>query len=74
MINIDKKIPQPVSKTRPYKYPWPTLKVGDSFFIPQYNHSVHNMVIRYNQSRPKKDHIKIRTAKENGGVRIWRIK
>jgi hypothetical protein len=73
MIKIQKKVELPKDKTRPYRYPWNSLEVGDSFFIPHKN-SPYTMLRQYNSGLPKKKKIKITRRLEGDGQRVWRIK
>lgn len=53
---------------RPAKYPWKTMKVGESFFIKNgYTGSVG-----YPNNRLAPKHFRARSVK--GGVRVWRVK
>lgn len=70
VVKIDKGVPVPA----PYnaKYPWKSLKINDSFFIPQAQRTQSNLHAAALQSKIK---VKTRTVTENGvkGVRVWRI-
>lgn len=78
MYEIEKGIKIPVRKSsRPAKYPWRQMELGDSFFVPSGNPS--KMITRLNpSSQTQKAGLKFtrRIVEENGvkGVRIWRIK
>jgi hypothetical protein len=73
MVTIENGIRQPNYKTKPYKYPWDSLKVGDSFLMPHKN-SPFSMLAAYNKKLPKTKRIKITSKYEGEGRRVWRIK
>ena len=73
MVKVEKNIKQPSHKTRPYKYPWDTLKVGDSFLMKN-QHSPYSMLVAYNKKLPTEKRIQITTRFEGKGRRVWRIK
>ena len=53
------------------KYPWAKMKVGQSFFVPDGSQpSLSATAIGYSYRHPE---MKFTTAKEAGGVRVWRI-
>lgn len=63
------------NKGKPPKYPWATLKVGDSFYIEgaQKKHGVYSCLASYNRNKAKSP-IAITIKQEGDGVRVWRIK
>ena len=66
MIKIDKNIPIPNSRRIP-KYPWKGMAVGDSFLIEgKTKFCQHKMAKRHGMV--------ITVRKENGGIRVWRVK
>lgn len=72
---VEKNIPIP-GRTKPAKYPWAKMKVGDSFLIDApFNRMVNasrSWAYRHNQ----KFVLRMRNKDEHGesGVRIWRVK
>jgi hypothetical protein len=78
MYPIEKGIPLPVSAGggRISDYPFSTMEVGDSFFVPFGDRKVKNLQnsLRTNaaQYQPKK--FSIHTLEDAKGVRCWRIK
>ncbi len=74
-ITIDSKVPIPAPKVGPLaKYPFKTLKVKDSFFVPDANRSLQ--VYAFNRAKQLGMQIATRTVVENEvkGLRIWRVK
>lgn len=71
MIKIDKIIPIPESK-RKNKYPFATMKKGDSFFMPSTPEDIGKL--RSNLLASAARHGKFTTRQEGNGIRIWRIK
>ena len=71
MYEIDKGIEIPIcSQGPPLKYPWPYLKVGDSFFVEGGDvNNLSNCGIRFTKTHGGK----FTTRTQNGGVRVWRI-
>lgn len=73
-VKIDRNIDIPEkSSGAPYKYPWHSLAVGDSFLMDN-THSPASMVRSYNNKLPKKNRIKVRSKIEGNKRRVWRIK
>lgn len=75
-------IPPPSHGGRAYKYPFPDMKVGDSFAIPLANEQHRNggdlayarlkdASKRYEQRHGTK--YRVRTRREEGVVRCWRV-
>lgn len=76
MFAIEKNIPQPKSNAgRQAKYPWKSMEVGDSFFVP----------CPVDEQRKRRSSItasgisalgkgKVSAAIEDKGIRVWRIK
>ena len=73
MIKVDKNIPMPPRKTNmgSSKYPFPTMDVGDSFFLAGAAKGKFGGLLYKN--KPKR--FAPRNVVENGisGVRVWRI-
>jgi hypothetical protein len=69
-IQIDKGIPLPPQRRRPMKYPWRTLKVGESFFVPERTAAEFSGNVR---SAKKKTGHRYTTRTVDGGVRVWRL-
>ena len=79
MIQIEKSIPLPETKTKPMKYPFGKMKVGDSFFVESGNNkqeAARKTVYQSSRNfcRLKKLKWGFRTAVTDDGVRVWRIK
>lgn len=75
-LPVDKDIPIPQAyKTRPDKYPFAQLEVGDSFFIENANKrfSIYANVRHFNERRKLHEQIKVCQRREGNGVRIWRV-
>jgi hypothetical protein len=72
VIKIDRNIRIPESRcfsANMSKYPWRTMQVGESFFIPLTRPSQ-----RPNASRAGKTHGRVFVTRNvEGGIRIWRI-
>ena len=71
MLEIEKGIEKPAAQKRDRtKYPWTTMEVGDSFFVPGGKlKSIKSLV--YGRSR-KSDGRKFSALSVDGGVRVWR--
>ena len=74
MPKLDANIPIPPLKGGQPKYPWESMKVGDSFFAPV----PHSVLYSASYARTKKHNAgyKTRSVVENGvqGCRTWRVK
>ncbi len=73
IIERDIPIPSKIKETMPFK----DMEVGDSFFIKTDKPLIQQIyasarIKRYNKLA--KTFIKIRTAKVEGGIRVWRIR
>lgn len=72
-IKIEKNIPVPRDpETKSTKYPWRTMKVGDSFWInksPSKMRHAANLFCRRNNIK-----YKWAARREKDGARIWRVK
>lgn len=75
MIEIEKGIPLPERKgpykTKPTKYPYRTMEVGDSFLVPEPPKTFRAQVNNWGRSSNGKK-FAYRTTPE--GLRVWRIK
>ena len=82
-IEIDKDVPPPIpSNGRPFKYPFPTMHVGDSFSLPLANQKHKKggdltvCVLRAAAcSYGRKYNMKftVRTVRDEGVARCWRV-
>ena len=76
MIKIDKNIPIPSKGNGEPKYPFKTMKVGDSFSIsikkvPQAHNRVNVAMSRQHKTTSKR--YTIRNIKSSNEIRVWRI-
>ena len=71
MLEIEKGIEKPAAQKRAgIKYPWTTMAVGDSFFVPGGKlRSIKSLVHGRNR---KSDGGKFSAFPVDGGVRVWR--
>ena len=70
MINIDRQIPLPIQRCGPnQKYPWDTMRVGDSFLFADGSKATALVSVR-NRAHPE---TKFVTRKTPQGVRCWRV-
>jgi hypothetical protein len=72
-FKIEKDIPLSESRSGPRpKYPFASMEVGDSFFIPgdRSSRSVSGSVSHWRKSHPKQQ---FATRKVENGLRVWRI-
>ncbi len=68
-FSVERGVPIPPLRN-PKKYPWDSMDIGDSFFIPNIK---SNAAGAYSAHRAKMgEKHTVRTV--DGGVRIWRIK
>jgi len=77
-FKIERGIPFPANPRREgYKYPFTTMKVGESFTIPCTDDTVHRKQINVMASTRNHKPKKFRSAVEREGkttrVRVWRI-
>ena len=75
LYQIERKVPfVPISKTRQTKYPFPDMKIGDSFFVPADNTKAIPRVRSAASLWAQKYNRKLVTRVVDGGVRVWRVK
>jgi hypothetical protein len=75
-FDIEDDVPVPYTGNtsgRPSRYPWAQLQVGQSFVIPPNKKSNKGPARGGLAASAKKYNIKITTAEEEGGLRVWRI-
>ncbi len=74
-FKIDKKIPLPdhYKTGKVSKYPFPEMKVGDSFFVPGKSTAVKAAAFNWSK-RNKEGKWKFCSSARDGGMRIWRLK
>lgn len=83
-IQIDKDVPRPPPPTvgRPFKYPFPAMRVGDSFAVPLAHATtlkgedvasarMRSSAISYGRKNGRK--FTVRTDREAGVARCWRV-
>lgn len=73
MIKVDKGVPLPELQGwgKSPKYPWASMKVGDSFFVPGKAQNAVSSCVGGHMRRHPGEHYT--TRKEGDGVRVWRI-
>ncbi len=73
-IKIESGIKIPLNKRRSFSYPFETIKVGQSFFVPHPNGSAGIAGSLTYAKLKFKIELTARTLVENGvkGVRVWR--
>ena len=70
-MKIDRDIGLPsIRSTRRSKYPWASMKPGDSFFVP---HGRINNLCKLAARRAKIDGRLYTSRQVEGGVRVWRV-
>ena len=77
MYAVERNVPAPgINRpSRATKYPFPQLKVGDSFFVPHDNNNRAIPRVRSAASLWAKYHnLKLVTRTVDGGIRVWRVK
>ena len=76
MYTIERNIPfiQISKPSRATKYPFPHLKVGDSFFVPDTDRKTIPRVRSAASIWAKTYNRKLATRVVEGGLRVWRIK
>jgi len=70
MLDIDKGVPQPQATGRS-KYPWHTMEVGESFFVPGARSKTWGQYRNANQLYAPK---RWEARGEKEGLRVWRVK
>ena len=72
MIDVEKNIPlPPPARGNGEKYPWRSMNVGDSFFIPG---ASSRKTGAHTNAAGKRTGFKFTSRAVDGGVRIWRVK
>lgn len=66
-------MPVTVNHTRGVKYPYETMKVGDSFFIPGEGKNMQITVCGRNRRVGKRLGARYTAKKVEGGIRVWRV-
>lgn len=80
LYTVDKGVPLPVKagefKPGNAKYPWPQMKVNDSFFVENAKNSLITSAISWAKYHKKTWRFVTHSATEKGkkGIRIWRVK
>lgn len=75
MIKVDRNIPIPPKEGRPNKYPFESMKIGDSFEVRDVpKTTVLNAANSWAKRHNKKVKFEIRYDKEKRILRIWRTK
>ena len=75
MIAVDKNVPIPPRERgweggQAPKYPWATMEIGDSFYVPGATQKNMSGPIFHAMQRTGRKFI---SRKEGDGVRVWRI-
>lgn len=70
MIEIDKNIPMPERHHGNSKWPWDEMEVGDSFLAEKAKHPSSVQI----PARLARNGFEVVKRREDGGVRVWRIK
>ena len=69
-FTIEKNIPTPTSGYKNRKYPFPEMKIGDSFSL---EYEAAHLVGAASRAWGRKHGAKFTTRKNGNGYRIWRI-
>lgn len=75
MYEIEQGVPVPQSgscRTRPAKYPFRQLSVGESFFVPLSDGQSTTRLQRTLASCAARQKVKVQTRVMEDGVRVWR--
>jgi len=72
-FKVEKNIPLPGRAGRMPKYPWKALEVGDSFLVPSEEVPKSGQGTISNCANAALGAGNFRTAKVDGGVRVWRL-
>lgn len=71
-FDVDSRIPIPSRYSRA-QYPWDSMRVGDSFFVP--GEKRESMAVRSAaRYRAAKTGERYTVRKKDNGVRVWRVK
>jgi hypothetical protein len=78
-FKVEKNVKQPITNNK-HEFPLSSMSVGDSFYIPKSEYSketsmrvcVNNRAYHYNIKNGKD--IKLSIRKDEGGLRVWRVK
>ena len=67
-----------IKKSKPRKYPFERMNIGDSFLIEEYSSSKMRSALSsayaYRKIHNKPDFEVVARKTDDGGIRIWRIK
>jgi hypothetical protein len=69
-IKVEKAIPIPQDRN---KYPFKTMEVGDSFFVPANGEALQRVQNRVSNSWKRHASKRFLSRQIDGGVRVWRI-
>jgi hypothetical protein len=72
-FKIDKSVPIPEKTVRRAKYPFKNMEEGDSFFVPLPDGKSPSGVYASISTAKNRLKINLTTAREDGGIRVWRI-
>ena len=76
-VKIDKDVPLPPKRCGLHhqKYPFATMEVGDSFFVPEYKPGKGGGALFHHWQKKLGHRYTSRKVEENGvvGLRIWRF-
>ncbi len=73
IIKVESGVPLPDPNGRKSKYPWDSMKEGDSFFVPCADGDrVRMQNALASVSRQHRPH-KFTARQVDGGIRVWRI-
>lgn len=73
-IEKNKGMPRPRGHTRPLKYPWNEMDVGDSILIESQDKYKRDAARLAAYSYGKRKNMRFETRWEENGLRIWRTK
>lgn len=74
IFKIEKSIPIPEARgRRAKKYPFEQMEVGDSFFVPLEEGKSPSAIHASIATAKHRLGINLTTAREEGGIRVWRI-
>ena len=70
-IKIDTDIPPPLDNGRKRKYPFPSMKINQSIFLPGLEgEKLRNAANQYKTKHKDWNYV---MRQENGGIRLWRV-